>query len=71
MCVCVCVRTCYLQVRELPGPVVVLGASLGEGLSEVHLDQLPVGAVADVSKHPGDSNRNNLRHQQVALSQVF
>lgn len=73
MCVCayvrvrVHVRVGYLQVRELPGLVVVLGAGLREGLSEIHLDQLPVGAVADVSKHTGNSKSTTSANHQEAL----
>lgn len=40
-----------LQVGELPGVVVGLGALAGEGLPEVYFDQLPVWPVADVAEH--------------------
>lgn len=38
----VCVWLHYLQVCELPGVVVRLSTLTGEGLPEVHFDQLPV-----------------------------
>lgn len=66
---CSCVRACYLQVCELPGLVVGLGAGPGEGLPEVHLDQLPVGAVADVSEHAGNTEATPSAGRQVALRQ--
>lgn len=42
--------TAHLQVGELPGAVVLGAAGPGEGRPEVHLDQLPLGAVADVAE---------------------
>lgn len=43
----------HLQVGEVPGAVVLLAARPSERGPEVHLDQLPVGAEADVAEDAG------------------
>lgn len=48
----------HLQVGEVPGAVVLLAARPGERRPEVHLDQLPVGAEADVAEDAGEGTRS-------------
>lgn len=47
----------HLQVGEVPGAVVTLAAPPGEPGPEVHLDQLPVRAEADVAEDAGEGSR--------------
>lgn len=47
----------YLEVSEVPGAIVIFNTWPGEGGPEVHLDQLPVRAEADVTKDPGGERR--------------
>ena len=47
----------HLQVGEVPGAVVILAAPPGEPGPEVHLDQLPVRAEADVAEDAGEGRR--------------
>lgn len=47
----------HLQVGEVPGAVVALIAPPGEPGPEVHLDQLPVRAEADVAEDAGEGSR--------------
>lgn len=55
----------HLEVSEVPGAVVILATLPGEGGPEVHLDQLPVRAEADVTKDP--EGRKKESHFTLAL----
>lgn len=61
-------RPAHLQVGEVPGAVVFLPAHPGEGGPEVHLDQLPVGAVADVAEDAGGKGQENALFAPVPSS---
>lgn len=50
----------HLQVGEVPGAVVLLAALPGERGPEVHLDQLPVRAEADVAEDAGEGRETTL-----------
>ena len=53
----------HLRVGEVPGAIVILVAPPGEPGPEVHLDQLPVRAEADVAEDAGEGRRG----QETAL----
>ena len=53
----------HLRVGEVPGAIVILTAPSGEPGPEVHLDQLPVRAEADVAEDAGEGRRG----QETAL----
>lgn len=48
----------HLEVGEVPGAVVILATRPGEGRPEVHLDQLPIRAEADVAEDPGKGSQD-------------
>lgn len=56
----------HLEVSEVPGAIVILNTWPGEGGPEVHLDQLPVRAEADVTKDP--EGRKEESHFRLTLS---
>lgn len=58
----------HLQVGEVPGAVVLLAALPGERGPEVHLDQLPVGAEADVAEDAGKGRGRKGNHLSLPAS---
>lgn len=63
---CGCRYMAHLEVSEVPGAIVILNTWPGEGGPEVHLDQLPVRAEADVTKDP--EGRKEESHFRLTLS---